>query len=181
MRLKYKVLIIIFAVLIATFSAGITYSMFRSDIKLNSDDQKIAKFVVNAESLDELNISLVDLVPGSSKEYNFSVSNTLTTNISDVTIQYELIIKTYHFVPITIELYKIEDKNESLILDCNETDFKRNELNELTCKSNKYELAHTNTNMDNYKLKVTFPIEYNSLEYSDLVDYINIELNSSQK
>jgi hypothetical protein len=35
--------------------------------------------------------------------------------------------------------------------------------------------------LDNYKLKVTFPSQYNGEVYSDLVDYINIEIKSWQK
>lgn len=182
MKSKYKTLIIIIALLIFMTGIGITYSMFRANSTLNSSDVNVAKFIVNAESLNELNISLLDLTPGMNNNYLFSVGNSLVDNTSDVTLEYKVLIKTYHFVPITIKLYKIVDEEDVLVIDCNEQDFtERNELNELVCSSETFELAHTNPDVNNYKLEITFPIENNDSEYSDLVDYINIELESSQK
>jgi hypothetical protein len=81
--------------------------MFHSDAILESDNQDIAKFIFNAESLDQIELALIDLNPGDSEEYSFSVSNNYSGNISGVTIEYQIIIKTYHLVPLIIELYWI--------------------------------------------------------------------------
>ena len=91
-----------------------------------------------------------------------------------------MIVKTYHLVPLTIELYKVEENGESLILTCDET-YSRNESNELICNSNVEELNYKEAKENNYKLKVTFPSEYSNKMYSNLVDYINIEIKSWQK
>jgi hypothetical protein len=42
-------------------------------------------------------------------------------------------------------------------------------------------LKHSETNLDNYKITVEFPSEYNDEIYANLVDYINIEAKSWQK
>ena len=42
-------------------------------------------------------------------------------------------------------------------------------------------MEHSNKQVDNYKLDVEFPNSFNGTEYSNLVDYINIDITSSQK
>ena len=177
--MKYKTLLILSTLILLIFGFGITYSFF-STSKLGTIDQKVATFIFNAEEVDKLNLPILNLNPGEDSEYAFSVSNSKDTKISNVTIEYQMIVKTYHLVPLTIELYKVEENGESLILTCNET-YSRNESNELICNSNVEELNYKEAKENNYKLKVTFPSEYSDKMYSNLVDYINIEIKSWQK
>ena len=177
--MKYKVLKILMIMALVVFGLGITYSIFNSNT-LAAGNQKIAKFIFNAEEVDKLNLPILNLNPGEDSEYAFSVSNSKDTKISNVTIEYQMIVKTYHLVPLTIELYKVEENGESLILTCDET-YSRNESNELICNSNVEELNYKEAKENNYKLKVTFPSEYSDKMYSNLVDYINIEIKSWQK
>ncbi|MDD4035913.1 MAG: hypothetical protein PHS45_01125 [Bacilli bacterium] len=178
--MKYKVLIVLFVLTLFIFGAGITYSMFYSGATLGSNNQDVAKFIFNTESLDQLQMPLIDLNPGDNEEYLFSVSNNYLGNISDVSVEYHMTIKTYHLVPLIIELYKMDGANEELILTCDET-YTRNSQNELICNTPIQEMGHVSEELDNYKLKVNFPSEYNDVVYSDLVDYINIGIESWQK
>jgi hypothetical protein len=41
-------------------------------------------------------------------------------------------------------------------------------------------MVHNDKVTDRYTLKLTFPKKYNSEVYSDLVDYIDIDINSWQ-
>lgn len=174
--MKYKILISLFVVMFFIFGIGITYSYFSSDAVLSSVDQRIAKFVFDAETLDRLELPLIDLTPGQTEEYNFSVSNGSSDLLSDVTIEYQLTILTPHFTPLIIELYKGED----LILSCDET-YSRNENNELVCNSPVQELSYEEEELDNYTLRVTFDGLYSDESFSNLIDYINIEIKSYQK
>ncbi len=178
--MKHKVLIIVGMVLLILFGFGITYSFFHSSSTLRTLDQDIAKFVFNAENLDYLEIPLIDLKPGENKEYAFSVSNSDMDTLSDVTIEYQMTVKTYHLAPLIIELYKVDGEDEELILNCDET-YTRNENNELICNTSIQEMDYSAIKLDNYKLRVAFPSEYNNEEYTDLVDYINVEIKSWQK
>lgn len=177
--MKYKTLLILSTLILLIFGFGITYSFF-STSKLGTIDQKVATFIFNAEEVGKLNLPILNLNPGEDSEYAFSVSNSRDTKISNVTIEYQMIVKTYHLVPLTIELYKVEEIGESLILTCDET-YSRNESNELICNSNVEELNYKEAKENNYKLKVIFPSEYSDKMYSNLVDYINIEIKSWQK
>ena len=174
--MKYKVLISLVVVMFFIFGIGITYSYFNSDVVLSGVDQRVAKFIFDTETLDRLELPLIDLTPGQYEEYSFSVGNGTDENYSDVTIEYQLTILTPHFTPLIIELYK----DDTLVMSCDET-YSRNENNELVCNSPIQELSHDDENMDDYKLRVTFDGLYNDIVYSNLIDYINIEIKSYQK
>lgn len=178
--MKKKFYLIVFLIVLITFFSGITYSFFNSEAAVASTNQGIASFVFETENLDHIDLDLNGLVPGEEKEYLFSVTNSNELRVSDVTIEYQLSIKTYHFIPLTIDLYKITDETEELVGACDEgTD--RNENNEIVCKMPIEILGNTEKQTVDYKLKITFPTKYNDVSYSNLVDYINIEIDSWQK
>ena len=174
--MKYKVLIILFIIMFIVFSSGLTYSYFNSEVSYISVDQKLASFIFDTDTLDRLELPLIDLTPGETKEYNCSVSNTKPNKTSDVTILYQLTVLTPHFTPLIIEVYK----GNTLVMTCDET-YSRNSNNELVCNTQVFELSHTRESVDNYKLRVTFDSRYSDLSYSNLIDYINIEIKSYQK
>ncbi len=179
MKRKYKIIIIVLVVALVAFGAGITYSLFRSD-NIITGDQGIAKFIFNAERLDELELPISNLNPGDESVYPFSISNSSSESTSNVTVEYQMTLKTYHFVPLIIELYKIVDEQEQRILTCDET-YTRSSTNELLCNTPIEEMTYSSNVLDNYKLKIKFSSEYNSSEYAGLVDYLNIEIRSWQK
>lgn len=179
MKKKYKIIIFISVLILIIFGSGITYSLFRGGTTMNTD-QGIAKFVFNAERLDSLELPISDMNPGDVSEYPFSVSNNNEGSTSGVALEYEMSIETYHFVPLLIELYKINGEEEQLIMTCDET-YTRNSSNELICNTPTQEMSKESESLDNYVLKISFPEEYNDSEYAGLVDYMNIEIRSWQK
>lgn len=178
--MKYKMLIIISFLIVLVLGSGVTYSMFFSDSDLNIEDQQIASFIFDAKKTSHLNIDLIGLKPGDNEDYTFSVSNNSSNKISNVTFNYQITVQTYHFIPLKIELYKVNNTGENLILDCNET-FSRNDKNVLVCNSPVEEMSFSTSSSDDYKMKVSFPSEYNSTDYVDLVDFISLDIKSWQK
>jgi hypothetical protein len=81
-------------------------------------------------------------------------------------------------MPLEIKLFKT-GVVEELILTCNET-FGRNSDNQIVCNSLIQEMAYDDKVSDNYRLDITFPEKYNDEDYSDLVDYIDIDIRSWQ-
>ena len=174
--MRYKVLLVIFILMFLMFGFGLTYSYFSNEMDYISTDQKVASFIFNTTSLDRLELPLTDLKPGDTREYNFSVSNTKSNKTSDVTIIYQLTILTPHFTPLDIELYRGNTK----VMTCDET-YSRNTSNELVCNTEVFELSHQNESTDNFSIKITFDGKYNDLTYSNLIDYLNVEIKSYQK
>lgn len=174
--MRYKIMMVLLIIVFFVLSLGLTYSYFNSSSSVSTVDQRLAHFVFDTETLDRLELPLIDLTPGVVNSYNFSISNTSDEVTSDVTIEYELTILTPHFTPLIIELYK----DDELVMFCDET-YSRNENNELVCNSSMQELSHDSEYTDDYVLKVTFDGNYSDEMYSNLIDYINIEIKSYQK
>ena len=42
-------------------------------------------------------------------------------------------------------------------------------------------MAHKSTETEKFNIKVTFPEQYNSYDYTELVDFIDIDISSWQK
>lgn len=176
--MKRRLLIILVILVIFVLSSGITYSAFTSRTYGNVD-QNIAKFIFETKLIDHIELPLVDIAPGQVEEYQFAVTNNLNKKISDVLLNYQIILKTYHLMPLKIELYKL-DNGEELIMTCDEN-YTRDENKQLLCNSPVQEMGYSREETVNYKLKVIFPEEYNDEIYANLVDYVDVEIKSWQK
>ena len=181
MKRKKIIIILIISVVALSFTIGIAYSAFSSKAKVSMIDQKIAAFVFNAEKKANIEIPLENMQPGDKIDYAFSVTNNDEEAVSEVNINYQIIIKTFHFIPLELKLYKITDEGQTKteIGVCNET-FTRNAQNELVCNMPAQTMNYSEEYLDDYKLEVFFPEEYNGVIYSGLVDFLNLEIHSEQ-
>lgn len=176
--MKKKIYIILAIITISIFTVGIAYSAFSSPASLSTEDQKIAKFIFETKQKNKIELPLSSLEPGKKEEYSFSVANSKDTKTSNVTINYQIIIKTFHYMPLEIKLFKEVEADPILI--CDET-YSRDSDNTLICNSEVQELKYNSKGTEDYKLEVSFPKTYNSEEYADLVDFIDLEIKSWQK
>lgn len=177
--MRKKIIIILGIALMIIFATGITYSIFNSNASLTTTNQNIAKFIFDVDEGNNINLPLQNLVPGESEDYLFKVSSTSSDVSSDVNISYQIIIKTYHFIPLDIKLYQEIDGDKVLVLTCDET-YSRNDGNELVCNAPENELMYGEDYTHDYNLEVTFPDEYNDESYIGLVDYLSLEIKSWQ-
>ncbi len=173
--MKRKIIILTF-IIICLLTTGITYSLYTSSKDVNIESS-IASFIVDVRRTDSFDIPLNDIKPGMELAYDFSVSNNSKDKTSDVFIIYNITLNTMHLMPIDINLY---DESGNLVLTCDETN-DRNIRNELECKSSDIEMAYDKDIRDNYTLKVRFDSLYSESSYADLVDYINLRVDSYQK
>ena len=175
--MKYRVLIIVILFGLITCFSTVTYSLFTSETSFSIKNMEIAEFIFETKRTNHIGLDFMDLKPGDDNEYFFEVTNTKDNVITNVTTQYQITVKTFHFMPLLIELYKDDNK----VMTCNEDYYSRNADNALVCNSEIWELNHKSTETDKFKLKVSFPKEYNSSAYTELVDYIDIDISSWQK
>ena len=175
--MKRKVTLIIMFGFLVILQIGVTYSFFVSNSRLFAN-QEIAKFIFNAEETDSISLPITSLKPGDSVSYSFEVTNNVDEVVSQVNIKYQCIIKTYHLMPLEIKLFKTGEFDE-LILTCDET-FNRDENNQLVWNSLVQEMPYDSKVADTYRLDISFPEEFNSENYSELVDYIDIDIRSWQ-
>ena len=178
--MKRRIMMIILLVVFLGFVTTATYSAFKTNVNVYMN-QEIAEFIVNTERTDHLELPITDLNPGDSDVFEFSVSNIREKTKSHVSAQYQIVIQTYHFIPLDIELYKVENENEELIMVCDETYTRNKSNNTLVCNSEVQEMTHEEDILDNYIVKVNYKEEYNTTDFSDLVDFIDITIKSWQK
>lgn len=174
--MKHRVVIIVILFCLILCCSKITYSLFHSQTFFTIENMEIAEFIFETKRTDHIELDFADLKPGDTKEFNFQVSNTKDNVITNVTTEYQITIKTFHFMPLLIELYK-EDKK---VMTCDET-YSRNADNALVCNSDVWEMEHNSTKTEDFTIKVSFPKEYNTQEYTELVDYIDLDIASWQK
>lgn len=174
-KTKLKIIVMLVTSIVLICGSGITYSLFTSSTKAVAN-QKIAQFVFNATKTDVIELPITNLNPGAKSEYKFQVTNNIDNKRSDVTIKYQMTIKTFHFMPLEINLYK--ENEETPLLTCEESS--RNTDNEVVCNTEVQTMDYKLNATDNYKLVIEFPEEYNDDSYTDLVDYIDIEIKSWQ-
>ena len=160
--MKHRVFIIILLFSLIVCFTGVTYSLFNSENYLYVGNMEIAEFIFDTKRMDHIELGFTDLKPGDINEFNFEVTNTKDNMITNVTTEYQITIKTFHFMPLLIELYKDSE-------------------NALVCNSLVWEMEHKSTETEKFKIKVTFPEQYNSYDYTELVDYIDIDISSWQK
>ena len=175
--MKRRITLIVMFGFLNILLIGVTYSFFKSDSNLFAN-QDIAKFVFEAEETSTISVPITDLNPGDSTSYTFEVTNNVDDVVSQVSISYQCIIKTYHLMPLEIKLYKTGSVEE-LVLTCDET-FSRDADNQLVCNSLVQKMAYDNKVSDTYRLDISFPEAYNDEDYSELVDYIDIDIRSWQ-
>ena len=179
--MKKKIFIIIFLLIMLILGLGVTYSAFSTKSRLIIN-QEIASFIFETSQTDHISLALSNLKPGDKNEYKFSVSNNRKldkkTDISNVTINYQILLSTYHFMPLEIELYK-KDIEEPILI-CNEK-ISRNEKNIIVCTTEIQNMKFDSEITDDYTLKVKFDEKCNTEEYADLIDSIDIEIKSWQK
>lgn len=178
--MKGKILLFLVAMFVFVFGAGVTYSAFTSDASLALTDQKIAKFIFEAKEYDTLELPIASLLPGESQEFAFSVTNSKEGDVANVSLNYKIVLTTFHFIPFNIELYSKVGEEKNLVMTCDES-YSRNDQHELVCNSDIFSMEHNASQLDEYILKVTFPEEYNQEEYSDLADFLDISVQSYQK
>ena len=172
MKKKLLIIAIMFMLISVT---GITYSLYTNMIK-KEVPISLASFSVGVERKTTLDIDLSDLEPGSVNHYDFSILNNIDESMSDVSISYNIILKTGNYMPLDIKLYDI---SYNLLFDSN--DGVRTEDNEVLLKTDDIIMPYSKSVKNDYALEVLFPDEYSGEEYSGLVDYINLTIEASQK
>ena len=114
-KTRLKIIVMLVSSIVLICGSGITYSLFTSSSRLVAN-QKIAQFVFNATKTDVIELPITNLNPGAKSEYKFQVTNNIDNKRSDVTIKYQMTIKTFHFMPLEINLYK--ENEEPPLLTC---------------------------------------------------------------
>lgn len=176
-RLYIKLIILIICFIIVIQIFAITVSRFESNSNSNADVD-IAFYVLN-EDYQTLNLTLNDIVPREEPYiYNFTVSNEKDGNVAEVDIEYELTVRTTTNLPLEIELYKTENNNQIMATKETVQDEYGTIFNRFIMSQ--YTFYYDTPKTDSYTLTVYFPAEYNSENYQDITELIEVNVDAKQ-
>ncbi|MGN1327531.1 MAG: hypothetical protein ACI4VQ_05620 [Clostridia bacterium] len=177
-----QILILLLSLLLLTKIISLTLSKYQSSASGNPNIQ--VAFYVIEKDFSTMTINLDSLFPSDEPYvYTFSISNTNGEKMCETDMEYDLQIRTTTNLPITYELYMNENYNDSgatsiiksneIIQDENNTYFRV-----ITTDTQNFTYTQEKTNV--YQLVIYFPAEYNTINYQDIIEGIEISVNSRQ-
>lgn len=187
-RLNKKILAVLSIVMLAGFLT--IFAILRlSNAKFVSTATSETELDVALYALSEendLTILLDTLVPRDEPYvYNFSVVNTDGTNLTDTVLIYDLKIIATTNIPLEYKLCmnKTNCQSSSVSNDINHDVVARDADGTYfrTMTTTRQEFGFEQEERNNYTLLVYFPSRYDSSQYQDLVESIQINVDSKQK
>ena len=183
MNRKNKLLLL--AVIITTIIVA-TFALSKYQSTLASKSSATTAIPVISLTSNKLNVNLEINPVDKEQDYIFQVSNYINSKengelnsssdnstletVSEVTMQYNLQIKTVDTLPLEFELYSYDDENSEKIGE-----------NLLTnSKSNNIIIGYGEKEIQTYILKIKWKDGMNNYLYNKEIDYLQLVLNSEQ-
>lgn len=181
-RLYIKLIIIVLCFLIVIRIFSITLSKYES--KSNSNAHIDIAFFLLKEDYQSMNLNLGKIFPREeSYIYTFKITNEENGKIAEVDIEYDLKIRTTTNLPLSFKLYMNEDymSDTSKNIIVNTID-EKDEYGTYfkILQTEKQEFIHSTAKSNIYTLLIYFPKEYNTEDYQDIIDFIEIAVDSKQ-
>ena len=172
-----RLTILLIILLVLTVIVPITYSKFQSIV--SSDSNIKTAFYVLETSYQSKDIKLDNIVPSNDLYvYTFTVSNTNGKERCETDMEYVIKITTTTNLPLTYNLYLNDEETNIIASETIEPDEYGTYFKKITTTTREFTYQKDET--DTYKLVVKFPEEYNTPEYQNIVEGINISIDSKQ-
>jgi len=176
--------LIIFIVLIIILSVAIWGVAARYTSSANSIPEiEIAMYVID-ENYQSMSMNLGKMVPREEPYiHNFSISNYNDTTRADVDIEYTITISTTTNIPLVYELYLNQSYNDPdakniILTNTIETDEYGTYFRKITTNPRNFSYKENET--DVYQLVIYFPSVYTNTEYQDMIEGLEIQVQSKQ-
>lgn len=182
MRLYAKFVILILCFLILARIVVLVLSKYESEAE-SSIDVDIAFYLLK-EDYKRMTLNLDSIVPQNDEYiYTFAISNQDGEQKAEIDMTYDLTIRTTTNLPLNFELYKNEqynDSNSTSIIKENEIipDEYGTYFRTITTEQENLEYKTPKTNV--YQLVVKFPENYNTKNYQNIIEVIEILVESKQ-
>lgn len=181
-RLYAKLIILILCLCILVRIFTLALSKYESTAN-STADVDIAFYLLH-EDYKTMTLNLDSLFPKDDVYvYDFSIGNQKDEEQAEVDIEYELTIRTTTNLPLTYKLYMNEKYNQK---DANDI-IKTNEIYQdedgtyfRKMTTEKKELKYKEPKTNTYQLVVSFPSNYNTENYQDIIEAIEINVDGKQ-
>lgn len=177
-----KIIALFVMLILLIFVIPYTYSKYESTANSNIKSE-VAYYILNADYMTD-SIRLTNLVPSDEPYiYTFTISNNDGTNRLETRLKYDLTILTTTNLPLTYELYMNEDYNNPSATNIIQTNIDTLDEHGTYFKEMKVSTSYFNYQFDEeneYTLLIYFPKTYISHQYQDLIDSLEIIIDSEQ-
>ena len=181
-RLKIS-LTLMFLVIMLMFCMNLdVFTISRYETVVSSTNHLTTAIYLLNDEYQTVSVRLPDVVPDNGQyAYTFSVSNYNGNNHSDTNLKYKVHIRTTTNMPIEYDLFNTLDYEEEescvvtneVLPDGDGTIFRH-------IYSGEKRMLYSDDEIEYYTLLFTFPDDYKDYVYNGLVDYIEINIESSQ-
>jgi len=174
-----------------------SYSLYESQA-VSTADVDVAFFMLKDEYQTE-NIQLENMVPGDSREINFTLSNYLSerdpetseiidTVVTETDMEYTLKIRSTTNLPLTYRVY-VDGTLKKTIVDGVDTSDDASVATKDTHNTWFYtlyddekdiEVLHNVTMMHTYKIEIDFPAEFTNVKYQNIIEAVEISIDGRQ-
>jgi len=176
---KFVILLLCFFVVARMFT--LTLSKFQSVTQSNPNID--IAFYILKEDYQTMQLNLGSIIPRSEPYiYYFSVSNTDGVNTAEVNMKYNIKIRTTTNLPIDYALYiqdnETQEEINAIINNTTQKDEYGTYFRIIETQDKTFYYTKSETNV--YKLVITFPEIYHSIEYENIIESIEILVDSKQ-
>lgn len=178
--LKFVFLIVFLIIMIIFLS--ITISRYQSIINLKGNIS-VALYLIN-QDYQAIPLNLPAISPREEPYvYTFSVSNNDGVNRTETVLEYDLQLITTTNLPLSYELYINQNYNDNGAINIIQEDIIQEDeygtyFRKISTPKETFGYKKDEENI--YNLVINFPVIYKQLEYQDIIESLEIIVNSSQ-
>ena len=181
-RVYVKLVILLLCLIIVIRMFTLVLSKYESETNSNTNVD-IAFYLLN-EDYKTMQLNLASIFPqNDAYVFSFTIGNQDGEKTAEIDLIYDLTIRTTTNLPLTYELYMNQEYTDSNAVNI----VKTNEIKQdddgtffryITVEKEilNYDTPKTNT----YQLVIHFPENYNTEEYQDIIEMLEITVNSKQ-
>lgn len=182
LKLVIKFLILALILLLLAKLISFTLSKYESLARTNTDVD-VALYLFNTD-FQTMTLNLDSLFPSDELHvYTFSIGNTDGKDTAQTDLEYNLTIRTTTNLPIEYELYMNQnytDSDATSIIKTNTIEQDEDGTYFRIITTDTITLKYTDVTTNIYQLVLYFPAIYNTIDYQDIIEAIEINVDSKQ-
>lgn len=178
-RLYYKLVILVLCFLV--FMRIVVLVLSKYDSEANSIANVDIAFYLLKEDYKTMTLNLEAIFPQTDAyTYNFSIGNKDGEKTAEIDLVYDLTIRTTTNLPLVYELYENTDSGKKNIIKTNEIEQDDYGTYFRIITTEQEDLNYREPKTNEYQLIVHFPETYNTTNYQNIIEAVEINVSSHQ-
>ena len=177
--LTVKFIILLICIISFVIIIANAIAKYESSVRLNGSIK--TAFYIISEDYQSMNLNLSSIVPTEEPYiHTFFVANYKDGNRTETNLEYTIQIRTTTNLPLEFELYMIENNQPKNVIEEDKTEQDEYGTYFRKITTAKETFSYNSDEKNIYQLKIKFPKQYNQIEYQNIIEGIEININSKQ-